>query len=33
MEITVRLLQEEPALFQRIIDFVQDPSAWRYLRI
>ena len=28
MEITVRLLQEEPALFQRIIDFVQDPSAW-----
>ena len=28
MEISVRLLQEEPALFQRIIDFVQDPSAW-----
>ena len=28
MEITVRLLQEEPTLFQRMIDFVQDPSAW-----
>ena len=28
MEITVRLLQEEPTLFQHMIDFVQDPSAW-----
>ena len=28
MEITVRLLQKEPTLFQRMIDFVQDPSAW-----
>ena len=28
MEITVRLLQEEPTLLQSIIDFIQDPSAW-----
>ena len=28
MEITVRLLQEEPTLLQRVIDFIQDPSAW-----
>lgn len=28
MEITVRLLQEEPTLFQSVIDFIQDPSAW-----
>ena len=28
METTVRLLQEEPTLFQHMIDFVQDPSAW-----
>lgn len=28
MEITVRLLQEEPTLLQSIIDFIRDPSAW-----